>query len=416
MTGKLSRLIFRLRRWSPVNREDIKSFIYGFYMPVAIFRARQAARDKQRVPRLAVFVCSEPAVRQAKLAWGLRSAGWKVVLIYRKKPDWALESYFDEARQFRSGWEALAIAGGYRPAVYHAFPELYAGKLAYIFARHKPGKLVFDIWDIIYYEWPEFSEQLFHPSILRYCLEHSDGFCSRDFRLKYAARSLQVRPPRVIFFPDYCWDTGQEEGRDRDGDNEMHVVLVGSFGLEKFGRSFDGYLDIAEKLTSQGIHFHIYLHPHWWWLSEQEFKEVFSDYLALARHTPFFHLHESMPMDSLVKEISGYDIGIFINRALIYEDVSPHIKEVLGHFCPTRIADYMDAGLPVISNKELRLAFFALRRYGAAVDATKEMMNNARRYLEPLLSPGVRERIKKGRADYSIKKQIGRLITFYESL
>jgi len=387
-------------------------------IPFAVRRAKVASQLKHRDPRLAVFVADQPNARVAKLAYGLRSAGWKVVLLYGNEPNFDVTRYFDEAKRYRSPWQALSVASRYAARVYHVF-SLGLDYTALIFFKHKPGRVVYDPFEVIegLYTGPDWE-----PGIpkQRYCIEHADALCCRDLRVQYVSRVFGYKRPRkTIFFPDYCWDFPEDsEPPVPHNSHEIHVVLIGSFGIEKFGGTDDGYLDIAERFAQQGIHLHIYLRDLGWSKSHPlQFNELFSDYIALSQRTPFFHLHQPVPMEDVVSELRKYDMGISVVRGKSYgENLLSMTDASLRLTGSLRIMDYLDAGLPVILNKEKKFQYSVLARYGLAVSATPELLENARERINSFLSPDLKRKLREARSRYSGRRHTGRLIAFYEGL
>lgn len=388
-------------------------------IPSTLSKAKAASRIGHRTPRLVVFVCVSPRGREAKLAYGLKCAGWNVVLLYEKEANWDISAYFSETRRYSNEWEALSMASEYSPQAYHVF-SLLADKTAYTFVKHKPGKVIFDPNDMI-------EGNLNNPWLgreikrQRYCIENADGLCCRDIQFQYVSRKFNYhRPEKIIYFPEYCWNFSDEVTQDKKLDsNDIHVVLAGNFGIEKRGEGHCGYLDIAEKLVFQKIHFHIYPHWFWYYASEKVFEDTFSDYIALSKRTEYFHLHKPLPMEDVIPELKKYTIGINITRAITFGEVNKietQNPEIYRYCGSARASDYLDAGLPVISNKALTFQFFILSRYGVVIDGTLDFFEYVRERLQKVLSPESKEKIGKGRSLYSIQNNIQRLISFYESL
>lgn len=364
--------------------------------------------------RLVVFVVDEPRVRQCKLAAGLRSIGWKVVLLHRSKTDFPLEPYFDEARLYRTEYEALIFARDYDPVAFHVFSPWYDDTTT-AFVRHKPGKVVYDYTDV-------FTEILTFDAEKgvegqRFCVEQADGICCRDLRVRHAIRKLGwSKPKKAMVFMDYCW--GSHLGRPllpkrQDG---FHVVSIGSFGVERNGQMDNGYLGIARMFADQGIHFHIYpvvrqmVYP-------DTFEVTFEDYLELQEKTGLVHLHRPVPMDEVIPEISQYHLGISIVQALTFQRPLEGYTDAHFRYCgSTRIFDYLDAGLPVLLNREFHLQYHALARYGLALVGNQSRLETLRQDLEKLYHDDVQARIIAMQARYSLNAQIPRLAAFYRDL
>jgi tetratricopeptide (TPR) repeat protein len=372
----------------------------------------QSSQHKQ-----VIFVCDRPRGREAKMAYGLRGAGWQVILFCRQRPNYDLNPFFDMVHYYQNDAQALALAAEYpKVNLFHVF-SLLADPAALAYIRYKPGKVIFDPNDI--FEGTINQCREYYP-LQRYCIEHADALCCRDLQMRHVIRTVGYRPKgQKIFFPEYCWDPSALAGyTERRGHNDdIHVVSIGNFGFESQGEGEWGYLDIARRLTNQGIHFHMYQHWMWEGAGESRKKEAFADYIALASHSPYFHLHPTVPMDRLSYELAQYDFGINVISAKL--SGTPLIKYHDAHFencLSLRNIDYLDAGLPVILTPELRLQRFILKRFGAAVDAYPSLFENTSQQLSAFLTNEAKERIGQGRKAYSIMGNIGRLIEFYDRL
>ncbi|MBI4445917.1 MAG: hypothetical protein HY645_08395 [Acidobacteria bacterium] len=409
----------RLKRLLLRTRQAEKAIVALSHKPGAVAKAKRARRQIWRDPQLVVFVSNTPRAREAKVAYGLKSMGWRVVLLHKEQPNFDLFEFFDEIKTYGNEWQALSLAGEYSPLIYHVF-SLMADKTAVAFVKHRPGRVIFEGNDITQTLTADLGET---PQWQRYCLENADGVSSRDLQLQHVKRKWGYRlPEKLILFAEYCWDAqgGQDSQNARQVERkngELHVVLCGNFGIERLGGQEWGYLDIAREFSAAGVHFHIY--PHWSWYAAPRwrFEEVFCDYLELQRKTGLIHLHPCVRMDQVVNEIRNYDFGINVIRATIYGAGLSNYTSAHHRYCGSgRNMDYLDAGLPVILTKDLAFQYAMLARYGVAIEATPVMLQNARERLQQFLTPEVKQQIRKARTHYSIQCQISRLLRFYQSV
>jgi Flp pilus assembly protein TadD len=366
-------------------------------------------------PRLAVFVGNWPRSRHAKIAYGLRSAGWQTVLLCQDTFGSDMTPYFDEIKYYKDEWQALALAATYSPRVFHAF-SIWSDKTSVAMVKHKPGKVVYDYYDIV--EGIQTAEH--EVPAQRYCIENADGLCCRDLRPRWVSRASGYQlPAHRILFPDYCWDRPDDHGAiepepESDG---LHVVSCGSFAIEKLGQADGGFLAIAERLAEQEIHFHIYPTPLQSLVGDLQFEDIFSDYIALSRRTPFFHFHRPLPERDLMRELPRYHLGVAVSHALIYgEPLKRYAPEQLRCCVSARIFDYLDAGLPILMNKALSFQFFLMSRHGVGIDATADLLAHAAERLKPFVSPEFKAKARQARSAYGVRRQIGRLIKLYEAL
>lgn len=155
--------------------------------------------------REVVFVGDLQRSRQAKIARGLREAGWRTVLLKKNAPNSIMKTCFNEVRAYRDEQEALALAHTYTSRAFHVF-SIRSEKTSVALIRHKPGPIVCDFWDL--------GTTLHDPGAerevpdQRFCLENADALCSRDFRPQWLKRAMKARAdysmrtqiPRLITF------------------------------------------------------------------------------------------------------------------------------------------------------------------------------------------------------------------------
>lgn len=380
--------------------------------------AAAAARARPREARHAVFVAERVAVRQAKLACALRAAGWRVTLLVGSPPSPALAAYFPEVSRFHGPWDALEQAARFQPVAFHLFADWHYETPA-TFIRHAPGPVVLDINDVAAgHTIPQRLAVLYpgQEALERYCVENADAMCCRSLetQLLKSALGYRFRGPR-LFFPDYTVSDAPD-GPRRAADGEIHVVHTGVFIPEivnPAGR-VGHFLEVARILAADRVHFHLYEctgHPG-------TVEEVFGEYLALERETPFFHFHRFVPPDQLLADMKGYDFGLFVagieltfrDRDLDYTNARADLS------LPNRIFEYIRCGLPLVLHDGRFIAWYAAR-VGVAHVVTPEFLRAPRRWLEARI-PGPAEQVKlaAGRDAVDVRRHGPRLARFYESV
>ncbi len=397
--------------------EEVQKELSRLQHDFELLKLSKAETDRKGIKKKqVVFICVRPRGREAKLAYGLRQHGWKVVLIHQEKPNFDISAFFDEIRTYNDISTAHSLAADYAPCIYHVFSTM-VDDTSVSFVKHKPGIVIFDPNDVFE---GTINDAVHKFPFQRFCIENADALCCRDLQIHHVTHKVGYRhPEKLIFFPEYCWDFPEyrTHSKRRSDNGDIHVVSIGNFGIEKLGEEEWGYLEIARRFAEQKVHFHIYL--HWLWLSmPASVKDHhLSDYIDLSKTSEYFHLHPTVPMDQLIQEISKYDFGVNVIAAKVmgkrikkYND--DHFKNCLS----LRNIDYLDAGLPIIISRELNLQHFIAKKYGFTVDVSPEMFSNTKAYLKRFLSPDIKNKIVESRSNYTVKSQTKRLIAFYESL
>jgi putative sugar O-methyltransferase len=349
----------------------------------------------------ALFVTSQLRPRELKMADGLRRLGWKVGLIYYQWTPFEPHAYFDSCIAVESASEAHEVAMQLSPRICHVFSGAI-DDLVLTFCRHKPSPVVIDLNDVFAPSLFDYCHERFEPT--REALALADGFCARDLQVKSAERADGFKlPQRLIFFPEYCWNTMavSEQVKQRAKSDEIHVVSVGTFSLETQGMYDSCYLKLANMMIEQGIHFHIY--PHWAYRRDHsgsphaKFEQDFAEFIALQEKNPYLHLHDSLSIEDLAKVLPQYDFGIVSGGAAEF-------GQKLGFYYPAyldtcysgRISDYLDAHLPVLINDEVKFDYWLLKRYGICID------------LKGVLAPGFRDKLLELKRDPRQRQVMGR--------
>lgn len=409
----------------------VKAVLRGILVKAKQYRARRvinapavpaaARRRYTATDRQVVFISAVPRVREAKLAHGLRSRGWTVILLHGEEPNYPVHKYFDGAEHFADGTTAVRLALKYTPVAYHVFsPSGDMASTEVILAS--VGPTVFDATDLLeisYLGNPDNIERVRHAIELQvHSILHADGYCARDLQLQFAERKLGYRRHGpVVYFPEYCWDLGNEEKVLVRVRQHVRCVQAGNFGIEKLGESDWGYLALAEKLIAAGIGLDIY--PNWTHFArgEREFANVFSDYLALARRSDLFHLHRPVAAEMLVDALRPYDFGFYlVTGEFTGERIHSLNPEIMAHCMGARVFDYLDAGLPVVLNKSFRLVHAMLDRYGAAIGVGADFLGRLEQILTPHAAAAMRKSAVRARRALSLARHAHRLESFYSRL
>ena len=379
----------------------------------------QAARLLETNSKSVLFISSLVRAREFKIASALRSNGWKVVLLYLQNTPFKPDKYFDVVIPLSNQEIPHQLARVFSPRLCHIFSGAIDDVVIQL-CSDKPSPIIVDLNDIFCRSLFNYCEERFVPT--RECLSNADGLCARDLQAKVAQCLDGYKlPPNVVLFPEYPWgQTRSLSSREILKDaNEVHVVSVGTFTLESQGVYDSGYLQLAKMLTKQKIHFHIY--PHWDFQKNKRsssnfsLKEYFSDFFNLAQDTPYLHIHQSASLENLEQELSRYDFGIVAGGSL---QLGQRLKLLTSQYMNAcysgRIADYLDAGLPVLINPELGYNYWLLKHYRIGIDLTGLFKPNFRDELLAIKRDPAWAQIIHDVVDrLSIARQGKRLITFY---
>lgn len=370
-----------------------------------------------------LFVAACPTERPAKLALGLRRCNIPVMFLYINKPSYDPLKYFDFAIQCETTEECINIARKLKPKIIHLF-SFHADPVAFLLTKEKFSKVIYDYKDT-------FQNMISVPenpnlwAAQRFLVENADGLCCRDLQLAQYLRLNNINTnAKKIFFPDYCWNDNINAPKKVNPD-EVHFVLMGTFMPERVDPTYisHGYLYTSKVLTMCGIHTHIY--PSYNTHVTLMQNDAAQDYLELAKGSPFFHLHTPLPSDQILTEISQYDFGLTIMQGPLFGIEDKYLMNQSEKYgIATRVFDYLEAGLEVVTQPEMSVMYRLLRNKDVATPLTKNLITEicTNRTFNKLFDlfykrkESSRERAITARDYYAIERHIPRLLKFYESL
>ena len=370
----------------------------------AIGLAKIAAR-RPRTPRQLVFVSDLPRSREAKLAYGLQQAGWQVVLLNRNAPTFDANKYCVEVQQYQSPWEALTLAARYTPVAYHVF-SCWNFDVATTLIRHKPGKIVFDDYDVMAGMVKEDFARKHYPGQLeleRFCLENADGLCCRSLETQHAKRRLGYRfKGSRLFFPDYMWSDATSANSEKPWTGRCNRAVVYCGNMPSSNRlSYIG--QIAQRLAIAGWDLHLYPSYDRFQVPEKGASDQPSN----------LHIHSRQDCRVLIDKLSQYAVGLQIPNKLANRGAYTDVKRTYS--MTGKMFDYLDAGLPVLIADQ-RLQAWILRRYNVAIELNEEEPLDSLSSLEPTDIESAQCRVDAVRGHLAIGVQIPRLIRFYRGV
>jgi hypothetical protein len=385
-------------------------------MPMLAKIARGRPREKRQV----VFICDSPASRQAKLAFGLKEIGWNVILLHKEQPSFDASLYFSARYQYSSPLQACLLACSFSPTAFHTFGSWACGTAKAVI-EVKPGPLVFDAYDMISVSLQDRVARQFASGQAdeRFCLENADGVCTRHVFLSHAKRKLGFKPRKVVFFPEYCWDSPDLYGKPRpkklsDG---IHCAYVGSLSPEQFDTP-EGRVSVTDRqfirsLTDRKIHYHI--HPYVGPTSPEQFRRDFAAYIEEADVNPYFHFYPMMTYEELHPILSQYHFGLVSAAQSVLENGDYSYKPIMHRRGTLNKGfDYIDADLVMITyawEVPARLA------RGACMIIERSQIAEKISHITPeMFERELRDAITPVRRRLAVWRHSARLARFYENL
>ncbi|MCF7762495.1 MAG: hypothetical protein K9N62_02365 [Verrucomicrobia bacterium] len=372
----------------------------------AVKMATVASR-RSRVPEEVVFVADRPGMRVNKFAYGLKQIGWRVILLHREAPDFDPSQHFVGVHRYANQWQALAIASSYSPAAYHLFSS-WNFEVASTFIQCKPGKIVFETWDLANGMLKEdFAAGMKEGIKLeRFCLENADGVSCRGLHTQYLKRNEGFKFRKRILFPDYCWAKPRQGMTQEKMSDGIHAVYLGNLQMDPNHPAGFTYR-LAEQLSRNGVHFHIYpSFPN----QATQLRTVMTEYFKGASVPELVHIHEKVPSDRLTEELSKYHFGIFVSSQTegLRTDNDAYHPRFNEYVTANKVFDYIDAGLFVLAQNG-RWLRRVIGQYGngKTVKTMEDIVHLCK--TEPLRHIPVPR-------GYTLQANVSRLASFYSSL
>lgn len=374
-----------------------------------------AAAILPRTPKQVVFVADWPRSREAKLAYGLKRAGWDVILLFKHQPTFDPDRYFSRIHQYQKPVDALSLAASYTPVVYHVFSNWdFITALAFII--YKPGKIVFDDYDVLagMLKKDNLSEHdLIKLEMERFCLENADGLCCRSIETQYAKRKLGYSyKGKRIFFPEYCWNIFNHN----NGKGESKNFVIANAG--------NLYIDIRRNLNEYN-NYHLFLalvfaqHNIASYLFKTNLNHLEVSFVSQASgNNPLIKITQ-LSYEKLMDELYHFcDAGLICAPQKITSlEQESYSQNKRNYAIGNKAFDYIDAGMAIIMDTENRFLFWYIKRYHKVIDFNLFIsdLNKYSGLIRSWQSDGSGELFHASQV-LSVSSHIHRLEGFYENI
>ena len=356
-----------------------------------------------------IFVKSFARYRVLKQALGLRYTKiYKLILVTQKCNPELLEDVFDEVIFYKTRLGLALLLKKLNPYLVHA--QSPSNRDVVLAIKYANCPVIGDSYDITSVSYKNPPKKELTAEKLWY--EHVDGIIYRDPAIDFMKRKYNVNCP-VLHFLDYSPKRFIVENplpKLSKTQGGIHIVYVGQvFPMElpksTHGRSQFG--EIAEAITVQNIHFHLYVDPNLHKLYS------YSYYEDLEEKNPYFHFHSGLPVYQLNEEISKYDYGWWVlNHS---EDTSvPEIKKAVD--IPNKFFNYLEAGLPIIVGSIFKYSVSLVEEYNIGIVCDVKKLHELGTILKQVDHEKLLDNVLKARQILSMENQVHRLVSFYEEV
>ncbi len=382
-----------------------------------------------------LYVTSSPTFNMVRQSIYLRKNGYETILLMERNLSLTsfYEKYFDVVFVFSSIYTLYYILKKAKPYLVHVQGTTrnanHFGILAKFFSK---SKTVFNFYDIPSTTITE-DEIATAGSLVggekvigldffseRFACEKCDGLIfgySTEVRERLKSR-YSINIP-MLEFHSYPCDEFISEGCDKysDKDGKVHLVYGGNVAPSRLPEQYFGdcqFHSLIDKITRQGIHFDIFVMD----ASLRRIKRAYGDYLLMSEENPLFRFKRGKPLDEVTKEFSRYDFGMMVYD--FYKGTFHKGTRIMEEHIPMRLADkfftYLEAGLPILISEELRYGAMIVKEYEMGIVVSQKDLDNLSGIIKSYDREKLKANVKRAREELSMKRQIGRLIDFYEQV
>lgn len=248
----------------------------------------------------------------------------------------------------------------------------------------------------------------------KYLFENSDGILHKGSSYELEPiegrvfKKINLAPLQLNFSP-YCskeFNVPINKNKLSKKDKELHFVYTGF--LANNPESAKIFKQYFKDITSQGIHMHIYtIVGH---VSKEKEREYIVDFFKDVEQSKYLHLHKALGAKEIVKEISQYDFALWLS----YETNEDNIESV--HSVGNKISTYLEAGLPIVYNKNSVYLHKILRGYGLDLSFTNKNLKTINKRLKKMKYNHLIKKLEEARKDFDMDVNFPRLDNFLKQV
>jgi hypothetical protein len=407
---KIKIFVTKVKRFGVLHLTSVFDyFLFQFGVP-----ERQCKFKISEGKRSICFLGENLWPRVSRMAkWIKKDFGFEITLVcssagFNKKFS---HGHFDHIITFRNKWHLRRILSQLKGMdLIHSFgPKNEYPAMATLYYK---GNVIYDAQDVLccYYglnpgiRW--IKNDIFYENIN---FTQSKGLVAQGPEPIIGRKFYNTKKPPSLFFPLYCDDdafTDPTAKRIKEG--EIHLVYAGGIAgshrdpLQYGSTQFFG---LIEKLSNQKIHFHIYPSP----LTPQvDCFEYEKNYV----HNHYFHFHPAVAQDELPGELAKYHFGI----VPFFSGQNKQSNYKYKYATALKLFNYIEAGIPVITSEDMFFQNWIVKRYKCGISINEGNLNDLRKSIESYHYVGLIENLIQGRNRLSLRRQIPRLVSFYDKI
>ena len=244
----------------------------------------------------------------------------------------------------------------------------------------------------------------------KYCLENCHGIIRKgpEYEIDYYRQhGYEINCPELQWL-DYCNPdlfSDEKVKKLSEMDKEIHIVYTGTITSVY---PYNNYVPIGKYLADKRIHLHIY--PN---VEQGSFPQ---SYIDMANQSKYFHIHQSLPYEDLLKEIAHYDWGLWIHPVYDNPNMPRATTDKFKVSIGNKLFTYLEAGLPVMVSDHLEFGKQIINEFsiGCIVKDTELPIMDEK--INELNYSMVQKNVMKTRQELSITNKVTELDEFYHRI
>ena len=126
------------------------------------------------------------------------------------------------------------------------------------------------------------------------------------------------------------------------------------------------------------------------------------------------YIHETLPIDELIKQISVYDYGI--NFYILNKKETKVSDFTFNGGMGTKYYTLLEAGLPIIVNSEMKYINELVKKNKIGISLNSKNFHLIDRYIKKINYPELKKNVKKFKLKNNLFVKSDELVSFYSSL
>jgi glycosyltransferase involved in cell wall biosynthesis len=252
-----------------------------------------------------------------------------------------------------------------------------------------------------------------------YPYDHTDGVTIFNYQMSITDRLISgiAVPSPIIEFHNYPSTTESIPPKTRQLKNEgIHIVYAGAVEPSTLPREHYADLqfhNLIRKITSQGLHFHLYPSPQY---EASSLRRYLHEYIEIERVNSLFHYHDPVPPGQTAAELSQYHYG-----SLLYmlEDIDEfdfvRMYEEAGGI-GSKFFTYLEAGLPMIVSSHSTAPARIVQRYKNGIVIEESQLNQLSDNLASQDYEQMNSGVTQAQKSLSLENHAVRLQELYEKI